>query len=212
MATKWCTKLEVAWKEEVLCFCSGSSIKFQGRTGWKIDGLNPIWVRLLGRSQLSNPSDLPCFFFQKWILGSSIIMVFHLHHIYVAVWFLNFLPMVYNFVVLYITWLTHWGRDKWTPFHRRHFLNSIFLKENVWTPIKFSLKFVPKGRINNIATLVQIKAWHRVGHTLSEPIMVNSLTHIFVTRPQLVKKNTHGVLNSSRVLRSICHALFVLFY
>ena len=26
---------------------------------WKID-LNPIWVRLLGRSQLSNPSDLPC--------------------------------------------------------------------------------------------------------------------------------------------------------
>ena len=28
-----------------------------GRT---IDDFNPIWVRLLGRSQLSNPSDLPC--------------------------------------------------------------------------------------------------------------------------------------------------------
>ena len=41
--------------------CLGSSIKFQGHTGWKIDDLNPIWVRLLGRSQLSNPSDLPCF-------------------------------------------------------------------------------------------------------------------------------------------------------
>ena len=27
---------------------------------WKIDNLNPIWVRLLGQSQLSNPSDLPC--------------------------------------------------------------------------------------------------------------------------------------------------------
>ena len=27
----------------------------------KINDLNPIWVRLLGRSQLSNPSDLPCF-------------------------------------------------------------------------------------------------------------------------------------------------------
>ena len=39
-----------------------SSIKFQGHTGWKFDDLNPIWVRLLGRSQLhiSNPSDLPC--------------------------------------------------------------------------------------------------------------------------------------------------------
>ena len=41
------------------CFF-GSSIKFQGHKGWKIDDLNPIWVRLLGRSQLSNPSDLPC--------------------------------------------------------------------------------------------------------------------------------------------------------
>ena len=38
------------------CFF-GSSIKFQGHKGWKIDDLNPIWVRLLGRSQLSNPSD-----------------------------------------------------------------------------------------------------------------------------------------------------------
>ena len=32
--------------------------------GWKIDNLNPIWVRLLGRFQLSNPSDL-LFFFQE---------------------------------------------------------------------------------------------------------------------------------------------------
>ena len=43
-----------------LCFFR-SFIKFQGHTGWKIDYLNPIWVRLLGWSQLSNPSDLPCF-------------------------------------------------------------------------------------------------------------------------------------------------------
>ena len=42
------------------CFL-GSSIKFQGHKGWKIDDLNPIWVRLIGRSQLSNHSDLPCY-------------------------------------------------------------------------------------------------------------------------------------------------------
>ena len=42
------------------CFL-GSSIKFQGHEGWKIDKFNPIWVRLLGWSQLSNPSDLPCY-------------------------------------------------------------------------------------------------------------------------------------------------------
>ena len=52
-----------AWSsiEEVpYCFWR-SSVKFQGHTGWKIDDWNPIWVRLLGRSQLSNPSDLPWY-------------------------------------------------------------------------------------------------------------------------------------------------------
>ena len=42
--------------------------------------------------------------------------------------------------------LTHWGRDKWTPFHRRHF-QMHFFNENVWIPIKISLKFVPRGPI-----------------------------------------------------------------
>ena len=46
--------------EDVPYYFSGLSIKFQGDMGWKIDDLNPIWVRLLGQSQLSNPSDLPC--------------------------------------------------------------------------------------------------------------------------------------------------------
>ena len=48
--------------EEVPYYFSRSHIKFQGHTGWKIDELDQIWARLLGRSQLSNPSDLPCFF------------------------------------------------------------------------------------------------------------------------------------------------------
>ena len=37
-----------------------SSIQFLVHTDWKINDLNPIWVRLLGRSQLSNHSVLPC--------------------------------------------------------------------------------------------------------------------------------------------------------
>ena len=51
-----------AWRsiEEVPYCFSRSSIKLQGHKGWQIDDLNPIWVSLLGRSQLSNPSDLPC--------------------------------------------------------------------------------------------------------------------------------------------------------
>ena len=59
---------------------------------------------------------------------------------------------------------------------------------NVWIPIKISLKFVPKGRINNIPILVQVMAWRRPGDKpLSEPMMVRLPTHICVTRPQWVK-------------------------
>ena len=61
----------------------------------------------------------------------------------------------------------------------------IFLNENVWISNKISLKFVPKGLINNIPALVQIMAWRRSGDKpLSEPMMVSLLTHICVTRPQ----------------------------
>ena len=63
----------------------------------------------------------------------------------------------------------------------------IFLNENVWFPIKISLKFVPKGLINNILTLVQIMAGRRPGgKPLSEPMMVRLPTHICVSRPQWV--------------------------
>ena len=73
----------------------------------------------------------------------------------------------------------------------RHFADDIFkyifLNENVWIPIKISLKFVPKGRTNNIPALVQIMAWRRPGDKpLSEPMMVSLPTHICVTRPQWV--------------------------
>ena len=64
----------------------------------------------------------------------------------------------------------------------------IFFNENVWISILISVKFVPKGPINNIPALVQIMAWRRSGDTpLSEPMMVCLPTHICVTRPQWVK-------------------------
>ena len=74
----------------------------------------------------------------------------------------------------------------------RHFADDIFkcifLNENVWIPIQFSLKFVPKGPINYIPALVQIMAWRRPGDKpLFEPMMISLLTHICVTRPQWVK-------------------------
>ena len=75
----------------------------------------------------------------------------------------------------------------------RHFADDIFkcifLNENDWISLTISLKFVPKGPINNIPALVQIMAWRRLGDKpLSEPMMVSLPTHICVTRPQWVKK------------------------
>ena len=40
----------------------------------------------------------------------------------------------------------------------------IFLNENVWISIKISPKFVSRGAINNMPTLVQIMAWGRPGN------------------------------------------------
>ena len=73
----------------------------------------------------------------------------------------------------------------------RHFPEDIFkwifLDENVWTSINISLKFVPRGPINNIPTLVQIMAWRRPGDKpLSETMMARLPTYICVTRSQWV--------------------------
>ena len=87
-------------------------------------------------------------------------------------------------------------------------VNCIFLNENVWISIKISLKFVPKGPINNIQVLVQIVAWRRPGaKPLSEPMVASLLTHIYVTRPQWVNKqrvlmHRHQGLN---VRHGLCH-------
>ena len=73
----------------------------------------------------------------------------------------------------------------------RHFADDIFecifLNENIWIPIIISLKFVPKGPINNIPAMVQIMAWrHPEDKPLSEPMVVSLPTHICVARPQWV--------------------------
>ena len=86
----------------------------------------------------------------------------------------------------------------------RHFADDtfkrIFVNENVRISINISLKFVPKGLINNIPALVQIMAWPRPGDKpLSEPMMVSLLTHICVTRPQWFKEII--IYNSKRKLR-----------
>ena len=71
----------------------------------------------------------------------------------------------------------------------RHFADAIFkcifFCENVWIPIKVSLKFVPKGPIDNKSSLVQVMTWRRTG---DKPLPEQRMTHVCVTQPQWVKR------------------------
>ena len=66
---------------------------------------------------------------------------------------------------------------------------STFVNEKVWISIIISLKFVTNGPINDMPRLVQIMAWRRPGDApLSEPMMINLLTHICIIPPHWVNK------------------------
>ena len=96
--------------------------------------------------------------------------------------------------------------------HGRHFAGDtfkrIFLNVNVIISIKISLRFVPKGPINNIPALVQIMAWRRLGDKpLSEAMMVNLLTHICVTRPQWVNDTGISIADSIVIKQVVPFAL-----
>ena len=53
-------KASCSQEELWYCFFQGHPSNL-GNTSWKINYLNPVWIRFLARSQLSNPSDLPCY-------------------------------------------------------------------------------------------------------------------------------------------------------
>ena len=75
MALKWSTKLDGAWKRCPIIFWGHPS---NFKVIWeKIDNLNPFWVRLLDRLQLSGPSDLPCC-----CVGSVTVAIWPIHFIY----------------------------------------------------------------------------------------------------------------------------------
>ena len=79
------------------------------------------------------------------------------------------------------------AQARWSPFSRRYF-QMHFLE---WKCMNFKLvctKVFFKGKINNIPSLVQIKARRLSGdNPLFESMMVSLLTHICVTRPQWAK-------------------------
>ena len=97
---------------------------------------------------------------------------------------------------------THWRRDKMDAISQ--IFKCIILYENVWIPIWISLKFVPKGPINNIPALVQTMTWRRPGDKpLSEPMIVRLPTHICVTQPQWVNMGSTLCVTWDKITQTI---------
>ena len=57
--------------------------------------------------------------------------------------------------------LTDWGRHKMAAILQTALFKCIFFNENIRILIKISLKFVPKGPVNNIPALGQKMTWRR---------------------------------------------------
>ena len=84
--------------------------------------------------------------------------------------------------------LTHWGWDKMAAiFWPDDIFKCIFFDENVWIPIEVSLKFVPKGPVNNYPSIGSDSGLAGPGNKpLSEPMMVNYLTQWVKTSSNIV--------------------------
>ena len=75
----------------------------------------------------------------------------------------------------------------------QHFADDIFkcifLNEDIWILINVSLKFVPKGQINNIPALVQLMAWHCLDTKPLSVTIVAYFTDAYMCRSASVSQN-----------------------
>ena len=85
--------------------------------------------------------------------------------------------------------LTHWGRDKMATIFQTMFLNEFSWMKMYVFWLNFHWNLLARDQLTS--TMVHIMAWRRPGNKpLSEPMMVNLLTDIWVTRPQWAKETS----------------------
>ena len=72
----------------------------------------------------------------------------------------------------HLDWLTHLPLDKMATISQAAVSNAFSWMKIVFISIRISLKFVPKGQIDNKAGLVQVMAWRQTGNKpLPEPML-----------------------------------------
>ena len=147
MHKAWCNVEEMPYN------FSRSSIKFRSHMGWKINDFNPIWVRLLGRSQLSNPSDLPwydiisCYLLSAWALsgGCHRLPLMISHHC--LQWWLGAVRNRTSASTMPASLLTHWGRDKMDADFQTTFSNAISWMKMHELRLRFHWSLFPKVQL-----------------------------------------------------------------
>ena len=123
--------------------------------------------------------------------------------------FINSMISIYN-MWTDLTKMTRFNtsRLRQNGHHFPDIFKRIFWNEDVWILIKISLKFVPKGPINNIPALVQKMAWRHPGaKPLSEPkmIFINLLMHICVTWLQWIMMDSSPCTSYCYRMTWWCH-------
>ena len=76
--------------------------------------------------------------------------------------------------------LTHLPLDKMAAILADDIFKHIFLDENASILIQVSLKFVPKGPIDNKSALVQVMAWRRTGDKPLPEAMMTQFTDAYM--------------------------------
>ena len=76
--------------------------------------------------------------------------------------------------------LTHLPRDKMAAISQTIFLDAFLWMKSFKILTKISLKFVPKGSIDNNPTLVSIMAWRGIGNKPLSEAMLTQFTDTYM--------------------------------
>ena len=147
---------------------------------WKrFYSLGWISVKLSSESQIENKNRVRnnhIYFKHVHRQSNSFELQFPLYHTnrnhdpmrsHWKLWHDNFSPLHSSCMALF-----HLPLDKMAAILADVIFKGIFLNEKMCILIKISLKFVPKGPIDNIPALVQIMVWRQIGDKpLSEPML-----------------------------------------
>ena len=85
-----------------------------------------------------------------------------------------------EFVPYSVIFLTHLPLDKMAAILADNIFKHIFLNENIRISIKISLKFVPKGLIDNTSALIQVMPWRQTGDKPLPEAMMTQFTDAYM--------------------------------